>query len=93
MSKDLEIRWEVADGYVGGSRPQFTPLYEFEEMAEDLVDGFRTLDETEDMLYQILMDCVWNYITLDILNTDEILNALQKRAEEIKAERAKEDGV
>ena len=79
MSKQITVRWEASDGYVGGSRPQ-----SFKVDAEDF-QHCETELEVEELLGEFVQDEFEQRITWSIRNESsviaEILEAVKQLSE------------
>ncbi len=67
----VEVKWQVADGYCGGSRPQSTELH-LEDFDVEMSEG-----EIEDLIYEMVDDDFRQTITPGIENMDEVVEQIQ----------------
>ena len=63
---DLKITWEVDDGYVGKSRPQFAII------PEDELEGYDDPEEREEFINEWVQDEFEMSIGWSITNTEEL---------------------
>lgn len=56
----MEIRWEVADGYVGKSRPQTT------EIPDEELEACETEEERQQLIYDYVQDDFEQKITWNL---------------------------
>lgn len=79
MSDKIVIRWEVYDGYVGGSGPQsfyFNQGNIFPEMTDE---------DLEQELESSVFDAFLSKISYDIRNRDEAMAMMKKYRDELRA--------
>ena len=62
----FKVRWEVSDGYVGGSRP-----HTFEIDADDFED--MTEQQIEDAIYSQANDAMLEIVSPSVRNLDEAI--------------------
>lgn len=65
MRPDIEITWEVEDGYVGGSRPQTTYI------DRDEWDACETEDERQTLIEQYVHEDFLATITWNVTEVNE----------------------
>ncbi len=71
MNDEIQVNWEVEDGYVGKSRPRMTNIY-----PEDF-DPDMTELEIEHLVWDIVDSDFRETIAVDINNMDEVVEQVQ----------------
>lgn len=76
----MEIMWEVSDGYVGGSRPQYTEIDDGDILECDSVD------EAMDMVQEYLQEDFEQNISWSMDDFEEVKKQVKKMFEDAKEE-------
>ena len=84
MSKKVDIRWTVEDGYVGGARPQYSrfDLCDF--------DGLETEEQVREYIEDVVSDDFQSFITFSI-NESSVEDAVEEIMAYLKDEDSNED--
>ena len=85
MSKKIDIRWNVEDGYAGGSRPQYTRfnLWDF--------DGLETEHQVREYIEDVIFDDFRQRISF-YTNESSVEDAVEEIMAYLKEQEDGEDG-
>lgn len=71
MSKSIEVKWEVSDGYIGGDRPQYSSIY-LDDISPDSTD-----EEIVQYIYESVQEDFEQKCHPEVRNMDDVIEQIR----------------